>query len=189
MNITIRKAQAQDLDAVAGIYANIHTVEEQGLACIGWQRGVYPERATAEAALLRGDLFVEELDGHVAGTAILNQVQVDVYAGAPWQHSAPDDRVMVMHTLVVDPLAPRCGLGRAMVSFYGAGLPLSPHGYQREKSERPPVLRGSGLSGDCPGSLRIQRSVRCDAGPIGEKAVSRGPESRYKHTKQQAPHW
>lgn len=118
MNITIRKAQAQDLDAVAGIYANIHTVEEQGLACIGWQRGVYPERATAEAALLRGDLFVEELDGHVAGTAILNQVQVDVYAGAPWQHSAPDDRVMVMHTLVVDPLAPRCGLGRAMVSFY-----------------------------------------------------------------------
>ena len=31
MNITIRKAQAQDLDAVAGIYANIHTVEEQGL--------------------------------------------------------------------------------------------------------------------------------------------------------------
>lgn len=118
MNITIRKAQAQDLDAVAGIYANIHTVEEQGLACIGWQRGVYPERATAEAALLRGDLFVEELDGHVAGTAILNQVQMDVYAGAPWQHSAPDDRVMVMHTLVVDPLAPRCGLGRAMVSFY-----------------------------------------------------------------------
>lgn len=118
MNITIRKAQAQDLDAVAGIYANIHTVEEQALACIGWQRGVYPERATAEAALLRGDLFVEELDGHVAGTAILNQVQVDVYAGAPWQHSAPDDRVMVMHTLVVDPLAPRCGLGRAMVSFY-----------------------------------------------------------------------
>ena len=54
----------------------------------------------------------------MAGTAILNQVQVDVYAGAPWQHSAPDDRVMVMHTLVVDPLAPRCGLGRAMVSFY-----------------------------------------------------------------------
>ena len=30
MNINIRKAQAEDLDAVARIYANIHTAEEQG---------------------------------------------------------------------------------------------------------------------------------------------------------------
>ena len=118
MNINIRKARAADLDAVARIYANIHTAEEQGRACIGWQRGIYPERPTAEAALQRGDLFVEELEGQVAGTAIFNQIQVDVYAGAPWQYPAPENQVMVMHTLVIDPLAPRCGLGQAMVAFY-----------------------------------------------------------------------
>ena len=53
---TIRKAARADLDAVCRIYDQIHTAEERGEAAIGWQRGVYPERETAEAALARGDL-------------------------------------------------------------------------------------------------------------------------------------
>ena len=51
---TIRKAARGDLDAVCRIYNQIHTAEERGEAAIGWQRGVYPERETAEAALTRG---------------------------------------------------------------------------------------------------------------------------------------
>lgn len=65
-----------------------------------------------------GNLFAEELEGQVAGTAIFNQIQVDVYASAPWQYPTPESQVMVMHILIIDPLAPRCGLGRAMVAFY-----------------------------------------------------------------------
>ena len=61
---TIRKAARADLDAVCRIYDQIHTAEERGEATIGWQRGVYPERETAEAALARGDLFVQEQNGH-----------------------------------------------------------------------------------------------------------------------------
>ena len=64
------------------IYDQIHTAEERGEAAIGWQRGVYPERETAEAALARGDLFVQEQNGEIVGTAILNQTQVDSYAGS-----------------------------------------------------------------------------------------------------------
>ena len=110
MPVQIRKAASADLDAVALIYSHIHTEEEQGRAVIGWQRGVYPERETAEKALERDDLFVEELDGGPVGTAIINQQQVDVYAGAPWEYEAPEDRVMVLHTLVIDPQAPARGL-------------------------------------------------------------------------------
>lgn len=83
MQINIRKACAGDLDAIAEIYDHIHTAEEQGQAAIGWIRGVYPERATAEAALARGDIFIEEADGKAVGTAIINQIQVDTYADAP----------------------------------------------------------------------------------------------------------
>ena len=53
---TIRKAARADLDAVCRIYDQIHTAEERGEATIGWQRGVYPERETAEAALGTVDL-------------------------------------------------------------------------------------------------------------------------------------
>ena len=109
---TIRKAARADLDAVCRIYDQIHTAEERGEATIGWQRGVYPERETAEAALARGDLFVQEQNGEIVGTAILNQTQVDSYAGANWRYDAPDSEVMVLHTLVIDPEAKSRGLGR-----------------------------------------------------------------------------
>ena len=115
---TIRKAARADLDAVCRIYDQIHTAEERGEAAIGWQRGVYPERETAEAALTRGDLFVQEQNGEIVGTAILNQTQVDSYAGANWRYDAPDSEVMVLHTLVIDPKAKSRGLGREFAAFY-----------------------------------------------------------------------
>lgn len=118
MGIIIRKAEEKDLEAVGRIYENILTEEEQGRACIGWERGVYPTRQTAEAALVRGDLFVEEAEGRVVGTAIINRVQVDVYAEVPWKYPARDEEVMVLHTLVIDPAAKGQGCGQAFVKFY-----------------------------------------------------------------------
>ena len=118
MPVTFRKAAASDIDAVTAIYDAIIAEEEAGRAVTGWKRGVYPVRATAETALARSDLYVAEADGKIAASAVLNQIQVDVYAGAPWEHDAPDEEVFVMHTLVVDPAAGGHGLGRAFETFY-----------------------------------------------------------------------
>ena len=126
MGIQIRKALASDLDAVAAIYDRVHDAQDSGQLTTGWIRGVYPTRATAQAALDRGDLFVALLDGAAAGTAILNQVQVDVYAGVPWRYDVPDSDVMVLHTLVIDPAIRGRGLGRAFLAYY-EGFALS-HG-------------------------------------------------------------
>ena len=114
----IRKATREDIPAVEALYDEIHTREEAGEVTTGWIRGVYPTRATAQAALARDDLFVLCEDGLVRGAAIINQTQVDVYAGAPWRFSAPDERVCVLHTLVIHPAAKGRGLGRAFVAFY-----------------------------------------------------------------------
>lgn len=46
-----RKASAADVSAVEEIYNDIHTEEENGKLTIGWIRGIYPTRATAEGAL------------------------------------------------------------------------------------------------------------------------------------------
>lgn len=113
-----RKANESDLDAIAEIYEDIHTEEEAGRTTIGWIRGIYPTRKTAEASLLRGDLFVAEDSGSIVGAAIINQQQVDVYAGAPWEFPAEDAQVMVLHTLVISPKAFGKGYGKAFVRFY-----------------------------------------------------------------------
>ena len=126
-----RKATANDIDAIAAIYGEIHTEEEAGRASTGWQRAIYPTRKTAEDAVAIGDMFVAEEDGRVVAAARINREQVDVYAHTPWQYAASDDAVMVLHTLVVSPAEKGRGLGSAFVAFYEQ--------YARENSC--PVLR------------------------------------------------
>lgn len=118
MYTKIRKATKADFDAILEIYHKIHTEEENGRATTGWIRGIYPEAPTITDALARDDLFVAETGGKITVSAILNQLQVDVYAGASWQFPAPDAQVMVMHTLVVDPAQKGKGLGKTMEAFY-----------------------------------------------------------------------
>lgn len=116
----IRKAAPADIDAVERLYDKIHTAEETGKQTIGWIRGVYPVRATAENALERGDLFVLEDDGEVRGAGIINQMQVDSYQQGNWKHDAAEDEVCVLHTLVISPDHAGKGYGRAFLAYYEA---------------------------------------------------------------------
>ena len=116
----IRKAGIKDLDAVDCLYQEIHDAESAGLITTGWIREIYPVKATAEAALERGDLFVLEEDGRILGSGIINQLQVDVYESAPWKYQAPDEQVCVLHTLVISPAARGKGYGREFIRFYEA---------------------------------------------------------------------
>lgn len=113
--MNIRRATLFDLPGVAAVYDEIHDAEEAGSITTGWIRGVYPVRATAEAALQRGDLFVMEEKNRILGAALINQAEVDVYSDAPWKY---DGEVCVLHTLVISPKKQGRGLGRAFVEFY-----------------------------------------------------------------------
>ena len=114
----IRPAAAHDLARIEEIYDAIHTAEEAGNVSIGWVRGVYPTRATAQAALDAGELFVLESDGTVYAAGRINSEQVPVYAEVPWAHDAAPEQVLVLHTLVSDPLVAGHGCGTEFVAFY-----------------------------------------------------------------------
>lgn len=113
-----RKAALRDVDAIAASYDRTHTEEEAGRLHVGWQRGVYPERETALAAIDRDDLYVCELDGQVAAAAIINHLQLEEYRQGHWTVPADEKHVLVLHTLVVDPCFARRGCGSAFVRFY-----------------------------------------------------------------------
>ena len=115
---TIRKATAIDLDAVEMIYNDAHDAIETGRITTGWIRGVYPTRDSAEASLKRDDLFVLEDGGEIRGTGIINQIQVGVYEGAPWEFEADKDAVCVFHTLVIRQDAAGRGYGGEFIRFY-----------------------------------------------------------------------
>lgn len=114
----IRRGTPEDIPAVAAIYDRILKEEEAGRAAVGWARGVYPTESTAREALEAGELFVMTADGALTAAARINRTQVPVYSQVPWRWEAPPERVMVLHTLVVDPLQKGRGHGSAFVAFY-----------------------------------------------------------------------
>lgn len=114
----ILKAKNIDIDSIERIYENIHDAEEKGVTATGWIHNVYPTRKTAEDALNRGDLFVMVDEGKIVASAVINQIQVDEYKNAAWQHDAADNEVMVLHVLAVDPFEKNKGYGKAFVAFY-----------------------------------------------------------------------
>ena len=117
-NHIIRIAQERDIPGIVAIYDAILAEEEAGRRRVGWQRGVYPTEQAARAALKAGDLFVMEQDGGIVASCRINRRQEDSYAGFQWRHAAPDDQVMVLHTLTVAPWAEGRGYARAFVRYY-----------------------------------------------------------------------
>ncbi len=116
--VTFRRAGTADIPGIAAVYDALHDEEEAGRAVIGWDRRIYPTAATAEQGVACGDLFVAETDGVIVGSARLNREQVPAYRHGAWRYPAPDDEVMVMHTLTVSPALSRSGLGTRFVWFY-----------------------------------------------------------------------
>ena len=50
--------------------------------------------------------------------ARINREQVAEYANADWNYDAPDDEIIVLHTLVVSPSVKGKGYGSDFVAFY-----------------------------------------------------------------------
>lgn len=118
--MSFRKATLADVESIGVIYDAIHTQEENGLTNIGWVRSIYPTRQTAQEAIeSSNDMFVE-LDENdvIVAAARINQIQVPEYSDASWEHDVPDNQVMVLHTLVVDPQKGGRGYGTKFVDFY-----------------------------------------------------------------------
>lgn len=113
-----RTACEKDIECIAEIYDKIHTEEEQGRFTIGWKRGIYPIKDTALAALEQSELFVYEEEGCILGSAIINHTQNDVYSKGHWRYHAEGNRIMVLHTLAVNPEEGRKGVGGRFINFY-----------------------------------------------------------------------
>ena len=63
--------------------------------------------------------FVMEREGRVVVAGRINHEQCPQYAAVPWtEPETPDEQVLVLHTLVSDPLVAGHGCGTEFVAFY-----------------------------------------------------------------------
>ena len=80
-----------------------------GFAAYILQRKRHAKRSAA------GELFVMKADGRAVAAARITKNQVAEYVNANWhKKNTPADKIMVLHTLVVDPLCKGKGYGTAL---------------------------------------------------------------------------
>lgn len=67
MNITVRKATIQDINAVEYLYNHLNDYLATHVNYPRWKKGVYPIREDAETALREANLYVAVAHGEVIG--------------------------------------------------------------------------------------------------------------------------
>lgn len=83
----------------------------------GWEKGIYPADAALQQAVSQGEMILAEEDGDILAAMVLNHTFDPEYDTMPWQVSAADEEVTVIHLLGVLPAAGGKGLGRRMVQY------------------------------------------------------------------------
>ena len=115
--MTIRQAAIADLDDIEKGYQEHFAHEKKYGAYTVFQEGVYPTREIAKTAIQNGTLYVYEENGAVLGSMIINRQQPDEYKKIEWISKASDEKVQVIHLLMVRPSAVGKGIGSSLVHY------------------------------------------------------------------------
>ncbi len=117
-DLIFRKANTGDLEQIEGIYSRNLDEEEAGRISTGWKRNVYPTAEIAKEVIEAGEMFVLEEKGRILCCGRINKEQAEQYYKVDWRYPAPEEKVMVLHTLMTDPPLTGRGYGKIFVSCY-----------------------------------------------------------------------
>lgn len=120
--MNIRKGLKSDTNASLEIYNQVILNEEKNGKETGWSRGVYPTEDVILDGLQNGDFYVLEDDStaekKVQACCRINHDQPAFYSKIDWSKNAQDEKIMVLHTLAVNPFAQGKSYGKAFLDFY-----------------------------------------------------------------------
>lgn len=108
----IRKANINDLEKIMKIIKA--TVEEmKGYNNTQWDEN-YPSDKDFVSDIKKQDLYVDEIDGEVAGFICLNYEEPDEYVGLNW---SSNKKAMIIHRMAVNPSFRKKGIASKLVDF------------------------------------------------------------------------
>ncbi|MCU6686321.1 GNAT family N-acetyltransferase [Dorea acetigenes] len=113
----VRKAISSDVEWIEAMYNEHFAYENEHGAFTVFKKGIYPTKKDAEDALCAGALYVYEEEGSIAGSIIVDKVQPTEYRTVTWGKSLTDDKVMVIHLLMVRPCMAGKGIASSLVKY------------------------------------------------------------------------
>lgn len=119
--IKIRKGNYADIDSITAIYDAIHDEIEQGRYEMRWFRDLYPTREWACERVASADLYVmtdSEWGEEIVASAVINHNPLPEYKAGRWFQPDSYDRILILHTLVVNPVHMHKGYATAFVEYF-----------------------------------------------------------------------
>ena len=111
MELLIRKALPQDLDAVAALYGAVCDYLADKPCNPGWRRDAFPAEADAAWYLAADGLYIARYGSKTAGSiALTASPNAEADQGGT-------DGIFYLHAVAVHPNNLRCGVGSAMLGF------------------------------------------------------------------------
>ena len=117
MNLTIEKAQPNDIDEVEQLYNDVcdHLADKDYNP--GFRKGYYPTRNEALYFHNTGTLYVARLDGKMVGSIALTH-NANAETDEELQYNTPEhEDILYIHEFVVNPDYLRKGIGTQILEF------------------------------------------------------------------------
>jgi len=113
----IEKGTSADIDELEILYDNLNDYLDKNINYPGWLKGIYPVRETAVQGIAEDSLFVLRIDNTIAGSIILNNTPESAYNQVRWGIDADYDNILVIRTLVVNPLFLKKGIASHLMNY------------------------------------------------------------------------
>lgn len=113
----IRKAIDSDIPKIAKTYEELLKFEEQNGTNSNWKLGIYPTIQVPQNQIPTGTMYVLEEHGDICASMVLNHKQAEEYSAVSWLYPAPENQVLVIHTLCIPPQKAGHGYGTQMIDY------------------------------------------------------------------------
>lgn len=113
--LQIRVAGKEDDSSVRDFYYGLIAAMETAEYTPGWEKDIYPTREFLMKSIDKGELYVGEIDGHMAACMVVNHEYNDGYKGIRWSVEARDSELLVVHALGVHPVFSGRGIAKQLV--------------------------------------------------------------------------
>jgi len=111
-----KKASIYQLDEICGLYdaCKQELLKNQIYQWGDWGDN-YPGKEFIMKSITAGELFIMQIDKHIAGAVVLNRKQSPEWDAITWR--GRDERALVIHALIIDPKQQNKGLGKKLLKY------------------------------------------------------------------------
>lgn len=114
----VRKATADDMDAVMDFYHNMIDEMRGTDFDILWQRDKHPSDAHLRESVERGQMFIGVApDGQIATALVVNHDRAPGYEAVPWEVDAPIEELGIVHSVATRPAYHGNGYASKLMQF------------------------------------------------------------------------